>query len=449
MAALGRQLRKTAEELGRQIRNLKAVAEVEAWDSEAGKEFREKAKGNVKKLEAAFKRYDTAADAIGVEVTEVGGSYQDKLHARPKNYASDLNRAQEIADGALKEAKVADERKGAAQRSLDGLTEKQKDDKKKIEEKRDAAGDEIQAARAKISEAERIRNEAAKRARESIDDVISNDSLKDGFWDKFDHWVDEIGTWTGRIATWLGVASLLVGWIPIIGQALAGVLGSMAMLLTLVSTLATIIQFARGDKGWMDLGMSVVGFLMMGVGKAFSKMAGKYAKTALGRLGKVTGSATSKEYGRSVKKMNKLAAGPIKWQRGEFVKSLKGRLQNAKLEKGDGWKSLKEPFTEPFSGGAWGDNLRTLGSRGSYGDAWRTVVTRGDGNAALGVGRSVSAADAGVASQLKDIKFTTQGLNSSEAVNRISRTATGISLAGAGVTAGGMALDSNLNPLLE
>ncbi|MEU9956811.1 hypothetical protein [Streptomyces sp. NPDC050982] len=449
LASLGRKLRKTAEELQRQIRNLNAVAKVEAWDSKAGKEFREKAKGNVKKLEAAFKRYDAAADAIGSEVTEVGGGYQDKLHAKPKNYASDLNRAQEIADAALKEARDADERKGAAQRSLDGLTEKQKDDKKKIEEKRDAAGDEIQAAREKVGEAERIRNEAARRAREAIDDAISNDSLKDGFWDKFDDWVNEIGEWTGSIATWLGVASLLIGWIPIIGQALAGVLGSLAMVLTLVSTLATLIQFARGDKGWMDLGMAVAGFLMMGVGKAFSKMAGKYAKTALGRMGKVTGSATSKQYRRSAKRVNKLAAGPIKWQRGEFVNSVKGRLQNSKLEKGDGWKSLTEPFTEPFSGRAWGDNLGTLRSAGSYRDAWRTVVTRGDGNAALGVGRSVSAADAGVASQLKDVKFASQGLNSSEAVNRISRTATGISLAGAGVTVGGMALDSNLNPLLD
>ncbi|CAM5687325.1 hypothetical protein SHIRM173S_09502 [Streptomyces hirsutus] len=36
VAALGQQLRRTAEELDWQIKNLKAVAEVDAWDSKAG-----------------------------------------------------------------------------------------------------------------------------------------------------------------------------------------------------------------------------------------------------------------------------------------------------------------------------------------------------------------------------------------------------------------------------
>ncbi|WP_181801674.1 hypothetical protein [Streptomyces shenzhenensis] len=449
VAALGRQLRKTAEELERQIRNLKAVSRLDAWDSKAGKEFREKAKGNVKKLEAALKRYDSAADALGSRVTEIGGGYQDKLHANYTNYATDLNRAQEIADAALKDAKDADGRKGAAQRSLDVLTGDAKEDKKKLEKQRDAAGGEIATAREKINQAKEIRDRAAKRACDAIDNVISHDSLKDGFWDKFDNWVAGIGKWTGEIATWLGVASLVIGWIPIIGQALAGLLGSLAMILTLVSTLATIIQFARGDAGWMDLGMAVAGFLMMGVGKAFSKMAGRYAQGALARMGKVAGSATSKQYGRSMKQLNKIAGEDLNFSSFKgFGKSLKGRLANFKLERGDVWKSLKEPFVEPFSGGSWRNNLNTLKSAGSYREAWGTMVTRGDGNALLGAGRSYSAADPGIASDLNDIKFGAQNLGDSVALNRIARTATGISIAGAGVSAAGMALDSNLNPLL-
>src|SRR5882757_6716511 len=189
MAALGKQLRKTAEELDRQICNLKAVADVEAWDNTSRKEVREESKGNVSKREAAFKRQHTAATAIGSEVVEVGGGYQDKLHARPGNYASDLNRAQEIADAALKDAQDADERKGATQKTLDGLTDKGKTkeeadkDRKDLETKRDAAGGEIDAAREKINEAKKIRDDAAKRTRDSIDAIINHDSLKDGFWD--------------------------------------------------------------------------------------------------------------------------------------------------------------------------------------------------------------------------------------------------------------------------
>ncbi|MFF4566000.1 hypothetical protein [Streptomyces sp. NPDC001435] len=418
----------------RQIRNLKAVSEVDSWDSKAGKEFREKAKGSVKKLEAALKRYDAAADSLGTTVTEAGGSYQDKLHAKPTNYASDLNRAQEIADAALKDAKDADERKGAAQRSLDGLSGKDKGGKSKLEDQRDAAGDEIDAAREKISRAKDIRDSAAKRASEAIDAVISHDSLKDGFWDKFDDWVDSIGEWTGRIATWLGVASLVVGWIPVIGQALAGVLGSLAMILTLVSTLMTVIQFARGDAGWTDLAFAALGFAMMGVGKGFSKIAGRFGKGALGNLGRAGVARTARQVSRASKNLNKLSG------------------KRFALGKGDVWKSIKEPFVEPFSKASWSQNLKALkpGS-GNYRSAWNELSARGGGNAFKGLPKSFSMADPGVASDLKSVKMGTAALGSQfnpDALNKISKTATRMSLVGTGITLGGLGLDSNLNPLL-
>lgn len=152
LVALGRKLRKTADELGRQIRNLKAISKVESWDSDAGKEFRKKAEGSQGKLEAAYKRYDAAAAAIGSDIQEVGGGYQDQLHAPSTNYASDLNRAQKIADSALKEAREADERKSTTQKSIDGLSGKgEKEEKKKLEGKLDSASGDIEAAREKLS----------------------------------------------------------------------------------------------------------------------------------------------------------------------------------------------------------------------------------------------------------------------------------------------------------
>lgn len=436
MAALGRTLRKTADELERQIRNLKAVADVDAWDSKAGKEFREKAKGNVKKLEAAFRRYDTAASAIGSEVTEVGGSYQDKLHARPRNYASDLNRAQEIADAALKDAKDADERKGAAQKSLDALSDK---DKKKdgeggqkgLERSRDTAQGDIDSAREKINEATKIRDDAAKRARDSIDAVINHDSLKDGFWDTL---VAAIADVTSFIATWCGILSLVVGWIPVIGQALAGVLGAIAMVATLINFLATFVQVLQGNAEWMDLGLAALGFVMMGVGKGFSKIAGKFAKGALGKLGRAGVARTARQVSRANKNLRRLSN------------------KQFKLGKGDVWKSLKEPFTEPFSKASWSDNLKTLkpGS-GNYGKAWNELSARGGGNGFKGLGKSFSIADPGVASDLKSIKMGTSALGGqfdANALNKVSRTATRMSVVGSGITLGGLGLDGNLNPLL-
>ena len=437
VAALGRQLRKTAEELDRQIRNLKAVVDVDAWDNKSGKEFREKAKGNVTKLEAAFKRYDTAATAIGSEVVEVGGGYQDKLHAGSRNYASDLNRAQEIADAALKDAQDAEGRKGAAQRSLDGLSDKGKKkedadkDRQDLEDRRDAAGGEIDAAREKIDAARKIRDDAAKRARESIDDVISHDSLKDGFWETL---VADIAEIASIIATVCGILSLVVGWIPVIGQALAGVLGAIAMVATLVNFVCTFIQVLQGNKEWMDLGIAALGFLMMGVGKGFSKIAGKFAKGALGKLGRAGAARTVRQVSRANKNLRRLSG------------------KSFKLGKGDVWKSLKEPFIEPFSKTAWSKNLKILkpGS-GNFGLAKNELAARAGGSAFKGLGKSFSIADPGVASDLKSVKLGTSALGGqfdANSLNKISRTATRLAVVGGGITLGGLGLDDNINPLL-
>ncbi|MEV5931194.1 hypothetical protein AB0L56_00110 [Streptomyces sp. NPDC052079] len=437
MASLGKQLRKTADELERQIRNLKAVAEVDAWDSKAGNEFREKASGNVKKLEAAFKRYDTAATAIGTRVEEVGGGHQDKVVASPRDYASDLNRAQEIADAALKEAKDADERKSASQKSIDNLSGKDRGkedadkDRKELEAKRDAASDEIDAAREKINDAKRIRDDAAKRARESLDAVTNHDSLKDGFWETL---VDDIATITSWVATVCGILSLLVGWVPVIGQALAGVLGAIAMIATLINFVATLVQVAQGNANWMDVGKAALGFLMMGVGKGFSKVAGKFAKGTLGRLGKAGGARTAREVSRANKNLRRAA------------------YKDAKLGRSDILKSLKEPFTEPFSKASWAKNLKTLkpGS-GNWSAVRNELGLRGGGSALKGLPKSFSMADPGVASDLKSVKMGTAALGGqfdANAVNQISKTASRLSVVGSGITLGGLGLDGNLQKMV-
>ncbi|MEU9408408.1 hypothetical protein AB0E08_22325 [Streptomyces sp. NPDC048281] len=437
LASLGKTLRKTADELERQIKNLKAVAEVDAWDSKAGKGFREKARGNVKKLEAAFERYDTAATAIGSAVVEVGGGYEDKLHASPRNYASDLNRAQEIASAALKDAQDAEERKGAAQKSLDGLSDKGRKkedvdkDRKGYEVKRDAAKDEIEAAREKINQAKKIRDGAARRAADSVDAIINHDSLKDGFWDTLVQEIADVASW---VATVCGILSLVVGWIPVIGQALAGVLGAIAMIATLINFVAIFVQVLQGNAEWMDLGMAALGFLMMGVGKGFSKIAGKFAEGALGRLGRAGAARTARQVNRAEKNLRKISG------------------KRHELDMGDVWSSLKEPFTEPFSKGAWSDNLKVLKpGAGNYNQAWNELRTRGGGSLLKGIPKSFSMADPGVASDLKSVKMGTVALGGQfdvNALNRISRTASRMSVVGAGITLGGLGLDGNLDPLL-
>ncbi|MEU9899379.1 WXG100 family type VII secretion target [Streptomyces phaeochromogenes] len=422
---LGKELRKTADELDRQLGHIKSVVKVESWDSDAGKEFRGKVKESRGRLEAALKRYETVADAIGDSIIDYGAGYEANATASPRNYATDLNRAQKIADVALREARDAEERKGAAAKSIDQLTGKdEKKSKKELEEKRDAADGDVEAARTKLEEAKGIRDQAAKVARDAIDDVISSDSLKDGFWDEFGDVVSFIADLTENIAKWAGIASLLVGWIPVIGQALAGLLGAISMVATLVNVLCTAIQVVMGDASWTELGWAAVGFLAMGVGKAFSKVAGRFVKSAVKRMDLAGKAAnTSKAARRQGKQFNKLAN------------------KKDTLEKGDVLKSLREVFTEPFTKAAWKDGFKALKTPSGYRDAKNTVTIRGEGSLPLGAARSFSLADAGVASQLKEIKGMSGALSQFPGANKIASKATVMSGVGSAITVGGLFID--------
>ncbi|MFE1798322.1 hypothetical protein ACFW9L_19470 [Streptomyces sp. NPDC059517] len=429
LVGLGKKLRKTADELGRQVRNLKAISKVDSWDSDAGKEFRKKAEGSQGKLEAAYKRYDAAAVAIGSTIHEVGGGYQDQLHTPSTNYASDLNRAQKIADSALKEAREADERRSATRKSIDGLSGSNvKEDKGKLEGKLDLASGEIEAAREKVESAKRIRDDAARKAREAIDDIISHDSLKDGYWDSF---LDEVNNWSAKIATACGIAAMLVGWIPIIGQALAGVLGTIAMTASLIGLVCTVIQFARGDADWMDLGVAALGFLAAGIGKAFSKYAGKYLAKTLPRLQ------------RAVSRPGARAAGNIAKRDRQKLNRLAG--QRSSLTAREKLKAFGEPFKDHLlspSGlkDSW-SNLKVVGRP----ESWRGMrQTFG----AQGGFKSFTFLDSGVAAEVNAAKIAAKELPEISAINKISSKASAISLTGSVITVGGLAADPEINPLL-
>ncbi|GGV49165.1 hypothetical protein [Streptomyces spectabilis] len=414
---LGRKLRRTADELERQLRHLKAAAEVTSWDSDAGAEFRGKAKKCRGRLEAAHRRYRTAADAIGDRVVDHGVDYESNATAPAGTYVTDLHRAQRIADIARHEARDADARGGAARRGLSGVVGERR--KAELEKQEEEAGDALAAARAKLHEARRIRDAAARRAREALEDAVSDDPLKDGFRDRFADFVEQVAGVTELIAKWAGIAALTVGWIPLIGQGLSGLLGAISMVATLVNLACTATQVAMGDAAWTELAWSATGLLAMGAGKAFSKVAGRYVVGTLRRMRLAKGGKLSpREAKRSRQKFNRDSGKP------------------ARLEKGDVPQSIREPITELFKSSTWKG-----GFQGGYRQAWRELKDRGDGNVVKGVARSVSLADASVASDLKEVKHLSKSLDSSYAVNQVSRTATGLTVAGSGVTAGGLFID--------
>ncbi|MEW2387259.1 hypothetical protein AB0933_02735 [Streptomyces venezuelae] len=427
---LGRKLRKTADELERQVRHLKAASEVTSWDSDAGKEFREKAKKCRGRLEAAHKRYKTVADAVGDRIVDHGADYESNASAPPGSYATELHRAQRIAEIARQEAQEAEADKSAAKKSLDGLSGKSdkgdgakgddKGRKEKLEDRAEAAGKSLEAARNKLEKAQSIRDEAARKARDAIDDVISDDALKDGFWDDFSQAVEVVAKWTEDISKWAGIVALAVGWIPIVGQGLAGFLGAVSMVATIVNIACTAIQVGMGDESWTALATAAVGLLMMGAGKAMSKVSGRYAKGLLERMQLAKGGkATPRQMKRNRQKFNRDA----------------GMIDG--LQKGDISKSIREPVTELFKGSTWKDAFK-----GGYGESRRMMKDLGDGNAWKGAAKSLTLADSSAAASLNEAKHLGKSLGDvGFDVNKMSRGATRLSVAGSGVTAGGLFID--------
>ncbi|MFJ2773599.1 hypothetical protein [Streptomyces sp. NPDC087300] len=417
---LGRRLRRTAEELDRQVRHLKAAAELDSWDSDAGKEFREKAKRCRGRLEAAHKRYETVADAIGDRVVDHGSDYESNASARPGSYATELHRAQQIAEIARREAQEAEAEKSAARKGLDGLPgDSGKARKEKLEDQAEAAGKSLEAARGKLLKAQGIRDAAAKRAREAIDDVISGDALKDGFRDGFADFVEWAANFTEELSKWAGIAALAVGWIPVIGQGLAGLLGAVSMASTLINIACTAIQVGMGDESWTALATAAVGLLMMGAGKAMSKVSGRYAQGMVERMRLAKGGrATPRQLKRNRHKLNR-EAGVVKG-----------------LQEGDISSSIREPVTEIFTSAPWRD-----GFKGGYREAVHVLKCRGNGSYVKGIGKSLTLADPAAASALNEAKHLGKSLGDGYAVNKMSRRATQLSVAGSGVTAGGLFLD--------
>ncbi|MGW1062941.1 putative T7SS-secreted protein [Streptomyces aureus] len=268
VAGLGRDLRRTAEAIQKQAKEIKALSSVESWKSKAADEFRKEAEEAEGKLRKAFKRYDAAADALGEKVVEGGPS---------KEYASELHRAQTMADKALRAAQDAHDDHESSSGAIDKLPKDTADDdpdRKKLEKRREAAASAMDQAKKDLDAAKGIRDVAAKRARDAIRSAIDHDGLKDGTWDKFKDWVHdhagsitEVLNYLGWVATVCGTLSLMVGWIPIIGQALAGVLGSIALFATIISLVGHVMLALAGEGSWFDVALDVVGIATMGIGR--------------------------------------------------------------------------------------------------------------------------------------------------------------------------------------
>ncbi|WP_049579464.1 hypothetical protein [Streptomyces sp. SBT349] len=257
--------RRTADAISRARTLLGEVTDSEeGWRSDAGTAFREKATELSGDIWKAHGRYDVAALALA-------------------NYWPVLEDAQDESLSLRQQAITAQERIDAANSTMDGLDESREnqdlegDDLTENEEahgraegERGAAEGELASLKSRLNGLIEEKNRAAQSAADQIGEFIGGDGLEDGFWDRVGGALDVIrdvlitlGNIGGFIAAWAGLAALLVGWIPVIGQALAGILGVIALVGSIFSLVGNLLQ----GKWGMAL-LDVVGIVTFGLGRA-------------------------------------------------------------------------------------------------------------------------------------------------------------------------------------
>ncbi|MFF4539181.1 WXG100 family type VII secretion target [Streptomyces aureus] len=255
VARLGKKLRGMAEEIDKQARNIRALASVDGWDSDAGRAFHETASDTAGRLKKVYDRYDEASKALGTQVKD----------GESDEYAGELHRAQRMADGALDDFRAAEVDHKAAQKVLEpytGTVPSQEDhvERTKQEKKRDDAAHLMAVARSKIESAKEIRDDAAKRAAHRIKNVIHHDGVHDpgGIM----NWIADHADWISTAATVLAVAALIAA-VVLSGGTLAIVLVGLASALSATALSGRLYDvFARGGKfDWLKITFDVLGII--------------------------------------------------------------------------------------------------------------------------------------------------------------------------------------------
>ncbi|AJE83089.1 putative T7SS-secreted protein [Streptomyces physcomitrii] len=350
VARLGKKLRTMADEIDKQSRNIKALASVEGWDSDAGRAFHDIAGDTSARLKRAYDRYDEAALALGTKVNE-GDSETGE-------YASELHRAQKVADKALRDFREAE---GSHKSAIKGLephqgkvpaSKEDASDRAKMEKQRDEAWSDIRDAHGEIARAKQIRDDAANSAAKKIKNIIHHDGVRDpgGFFNFLADWADAFA----NLSAVFSVLAVICAFVPPL-QVLAPVFAALAV----ISSAAALAghaydMFARGGKlNLLKLGLDVLGVVPgLGVIKGFGALRGLKGLSLVGRAGRFARGVKS---GVSDKFFNGIAVKGVNWMLGKAGKPLiEGKKITAAI-KGAGFGSALHKVFTGHNGASTGD----------------------------------------------------------------------------------------------
>nr|WP_237519272.1 hypothetical protein [Streptomyces sp. HUCO-GS316] len=268
-----------ADEIEKQSGNIKALASVDGWDSDAGRAFHEIADGASGRLKRAFERYDEAAKALGTKVVEGGES---------KEYASELHRAQQVADKALKKYREAEGDHKTAVGDLkqyEGTVPSRDDatDRTRLEKQRDAAMDVIRECHSEIGRAKIIRDDAASAAAKHIKNVVHHDGVRDpgGIMNFLADWADRFA----NLSAIFSILAVICAFVPPL-QVLAPIFATLAVVTSALALAGHAYDMTvRGGK----FSASKLFFDVLGVMPGLGALKGFRALKGLKGLGKLRG----------------------------------------------------------------------------------------------------------------------------------------------------------------
>ncbi|WP_165984756.1 putative T7SS-secreted protein [Streptomyces sp. YIM 98790] len=242
----------------------------QCWVGESANAFREHATDLGDRLGKAHGRYETTAEALDTYWPVLRDAQEESEELRRQAVA-----AQETIDTYGPKAEEAEDEDSEFH-----------DQCEFYQEQCSTAESCLQGLRTRLGEIVAEKNAAAAAAAEDIRDFIKNDGLKNkgGFWQGLQDVLGTIGTVAGKIAGYAGMAALVLGWVPILGQALA--------LIAIVGTALSLVgNLVNGN--WKGVALDTLGLLAPGIGRAVGKLA-----TAAGKMNKLKGYSTVLQRGK-------------------------------------------------------------------------------------------------------------------------------------------------------
>lgn len=311
------------------------------------------------KVEVAEGRYRAAGNALVEYAGALERAQTDSLNALVA-----AKSAQQDVDEAVARAGRMRESAGECPDQGDGA-----DDRARYERAATAADGDAEVARGRVRAQRQVvlnamgeRDAAAVKAMSAIDGA-GDDGLGDSWWDD---WGSKVASWVAAVCDMIsavtGVLGLLVCWIPVIGQALAGVLFAVSAIAGIVAAIAHVALAVSGEESWMEALLSVAFAALGCLGLGAMKSVGTF-------MCKAMASRVVQQVGRTTAKHMANLAGMTE----DVIGTLAGMTKGA-METLEGMRRLR---TLRFAGRI---GMRTLLRPG----AWARIKAANNANNAVG-----------------------------------------------------------------